>query len=217
MALRPDNPNRRTMAAQADPEKLWRLNWQKPWPEWLRRSPPRSSANGSAGSPEQRTAETAQGSAADTPTSSPARSPAASTPNSTANGSDGFPPLTVVRTGQSVWIKKAPGYNIHWTNRDFALEFLYWLVTEYPECRDGWVNVPDLEQDFFERFRDAAGCTHVEDGALFRGLTEVLGRKGKRDQPYRNALGERYWMVEYKVPASAAAVVELAAVGRKRA
>jgi hypothetical protein len=114
-------------------------------------------------------------------------------------------------------VQRAPGHNIHWTNRDFALEFLYWLVNEYPDCRNGWVNVPDLEDEFFDRFREAAGCPNLEDGALLRGLTEVLGRKGKREQSYRNAAGERYWLTEYKVPESAAAVIELAAHAQKRA
>ena len=193
------------MAVQSDPERLPRLNWR----ERVFGSPARPSGNGSAGPP----AATVLESPAATPPSSPTRSPA----NSTEDGSNSFPPLTIVRTGQSVWVKRAPGDKLHWTNRDFALEFLCWLVAEYPDCRDGWVNVPDLEQDFFDRFREAVGCSLVEDGALFRGLTEVLGRQGKRDQAYRSALGERCWVTEYRVPASAEAVIELAAAKAKRA
>jgi hypothetical protein len=107
-----------------------------------------------------------------------------------------------------------PGENIHWTNEDFARVFLRWLVAEYPNTQNSWVNVPDLTEEFFDRFRSASGCTHLEDGALFRGLSKATE---KREQTYTNAVGKRYSLIEYKVPKAAASVVKLAGAERKRA
>jgi hypothetical protein len=85
-------------------------------------------------------------------------------------------------------------------------------VAEYPNTQNSWVNVPDLTEDFFDRFRSASGCTHLEDGALFRGLSKATE---KREQTYTNAVGKRYSLIEYKVPATS--VMNLAEAERKRA
>jgi hypothetical protein len=74
------------------------------------------------------------------------------------------------------------------------------------------VNLPDLETEFFDRFRDAAGCTALEDGALIRGLGKVTT---KREKTYRSGAGERYTLTEYKVPPPNT-VVDMAAAKAKR-
>jgi hypothetical protein len=123
--------------------------------------------------------------------------------------------LTVVKIGDTVRIDRPPDEKDEWSNEDFARLFLQWLATEYPACRDGgWVSVPDIDDEFFLRFREAAGCPYLECGALYQGLSKVTQ---KRERTYKDGTGKRCSMTEYKVPKAAAAVVDLAAAKRGRA
>jgi hypothetical protein len=202
---------------------------------WLTGEPvkpsPGSSANGStdgsAGSPAPLQAETSlkssEETAAGSSATSSASSPASSPESTPANGSDsspdgfhdGFPPLIVVRIGDTVRINRPPDRKFEWSNEDFACLFLRWLATEYPACRNGgWVSVPDIDDEFFVRFQEAAGCHYLEYGALYQGLGKVTQ---KRERQYKDCAGKRCSMTEYKVPRAASNVVDLAAAERKRA
>jgi hypothetical protein len=92
---------------------------------------------------------------------------------------------------------------IEWTNPNFARRFLLWLATEYPDCRNGWVSVLDIETEFFPRFQVAAGCHYLACGALFRGLGKVTQ---KREHTYTEFSGRRCSMTEYRVPNVTAAL-----------
>jgi hypothetical protein len=93
--------------------------------------------------------------------------------------------------------------------------FLQWLAGTYPACHNGgWVSVPDIDDEFFVRFQEAAECHALERGALFQGLGKVTQ---KRERAYKNGAGMRCSMTEYKVSKTAATVVDIAAAKRERA
>jgi hypothetical protein len=185
------------------------------------------SVDGSAGSPAPLQAETSLKSSEETAAGSPATSsvspPVSSSESLPANGSDsspdsfqdGFPPLTVIKIGDTVRIDRPLAERVEWTNEDFARVFLWWLATEYPACRNGgWVSVPDIDDEFFVRFQEAAGCHYLEYGALYQGLGKVTQ---KRERQYKDCFGKRCSMTEYKVPRAASNVVDLVAAEPKRA
>ena len=125
--------------------------------------------------------------------------------------SDSLPRLTVYRIGDTVRIDRPPDEMVEWTNESFASLFILWLATEYPTTRNGWVCAFDIETEFFDRFQEAAGCSYLECGALYRGLGKVTK---KRERTYTQHDGKRCSMTEYKI-AIPASVVKLAE--RKRA
>src|SRR5262245_5947009 len=112
------------MAAQSEPEKLPQLYSRERLPDcapdWLGCSAVKASANGSvkgspgspersqAGQPVEASLETSAATSAGSPARSPASSPAGSADSAPENTPNGFPPLTVARTGQSVWVKRGP-------------------------------------------------------------------------------------------------------------
>jgi hypothetical protein len=129
-------------------------------------------------------------------------------------GSDGFAPLTVVRIRDTVRIDRPLSEKVEWTNADFGHLFLLWIAGEYPACRNAWVNVNDIEDEFYVRFIEAAGYRNLQLGALLRGLGEVTA---KRERSCTDFTGKRRSVTEYKVPKAASNVVDLAAAERKRA
>src|SRR5262245_27962417 len=138
---------------------------------WLTGEPERSSVNGSVGSPAllqpATSLKTSEATPARSPVTSPATSPVSSPAgppeNTPANGSDGFPPLSVVRIGNTVRIDRSLDEKVEWSNEDFACWFLLWLATEFPACQNcGWVSVPDIDDEFFVRFQEDAGCPYLE-------------------------------------------------------
>jgi hypothetical protein len=177
------------------------LGWIAGKPE---RSPLRSSEDGSVPSPAQSQAEASVKASPGPPESSHARSSATSsaglpaTPpeNTPASTSDDFPPLNVVRIGDTVQIGRSADEKVEWSNQDFAGLFLRWLTTEYPSSRNGWVAAIDIETEFFSRFQEATGCHYLECGALYQGLGKVTE---KRERTYKDGTGKRCSLTEYKV------------------
>jgi hypothetical protein len=171
----------------------------------------------SAGPSLTTSAEASERSSASSPAGSPADTPNGSPENTPANGSDStpdsFPPLNFIRIGDTVRVARPPEERLEWTNQDFARLFLWWLATE-PTCRNGWVSVPDIDDDFFARFQADAGCHCLGVGALYRGLGAVTQ---KRERNYTDFTGKRCSMTEYLVPDPTASVVELEAAERRRA
>ena len=108
-----------------------------------------------------------------------------------------FAPLTVVRIGDTVRIDRPLGARFEWTNADFARLFLLWLAGEYPACRNAWISVHDIEDEFSIRFIEAAECHSLQLGALLRGLGKVTL---KRERTYTDWTGKRCSMTEYKNP-----------------
>jgi hypothetical protein len=201
------------MAAQLDTEKLKKLNWRIPWPEWFAGSSVKTSAGGSAGTPERSQVETVAKSSESTPERSSVSSSATSPAGSTESYSGVLPPLDVVKIGDTVRVDRPIDEAVEWNNAMFARLFLEWLVGEPIFC-GAWVSAYDIDTELLPRFQLAADCPHLEAGALRRGLAEVTA---KRERATTDRSGKRISMTEYLIPKPAAEVVEFEAAKRQRA
>src|SRR5687767_5958875 len=85
-------------------------------------------ANGSAQAPEEAPASTPAVFQAEPPPNGTDEPPAASPSSSPAECPEDFPPLTLIKIGDTVQIDSSPDEKDEWTSEDFARLFLIWLT-----------------------------------------------------------------------------------------
>ena len=167
-----------------------------------------------AGKPAKASVQASEDGSATTPAEPPlqasAEPPASSPSSSPADGSDDFPPLNLLKIGDTIQIDRSPDEQDEWTGEDFAGLFLRWITHTFPATEGNWVSSYDLEFEYFDRFLAAEGCPHLEFGTLARGLTKLLGRARKRERRCMYGTGKPYWKTEYKIPMAVSNVVSLA-------